>query len=44
MEVHSGAVELVCPSCGGRLRIPAATDEDLDRLCCQVTLTIRGRR
>lgn len=44
MEVHSGAVELVCASCGGRLRIPAATDEDLDRLCCQYTLTIRGRQ
>lgn len=42
MEVHSGAVELVCGRCGGRLRIPAATDEDLDRLCCQYTLTIRG--
>ena len=27
-----------------RLRLPAATDEDLDRLCCQYTLTIRGSR
>ena len=44
MEVSGGAVELVCTSCGGRLRVPAATDEDLDRLCCQYTLTIRGRR
>ena len=44
MEVYGSAVELACPSCGGRLRIPAATDEDLDRLCCQVTLTIRGGR
>ena len=44
VEVHSGSVELVCGSCGGRLRIPAVTDEDLDRLCCQYTLTIRGGR
>lgn len=44
MEVSGSAVELVCTSCGGRLRVPAATDEDLDRLCCQYTLTIRGRR
>lgn len=44
MEVYGSAVELACPSCGGRLRIPAATDEDLDRLCCQYTLTIPGRR
>ena len=42
MEVHGTAVELVCRNCGGRLRLPAATDEDLDRLCCQYTLTIRG--
>lgn len=43
LEVRGGAVDLVCRQCGARLRIPAATDEDLDRLCCQVTLTIRGR-
>ena len=42
IEVHGAAVELVCQTCGGRLRVPAATDEDLDSLCCQNTLTIRG--
>ena len=42
MEVHGAAVELVCRACGGRLRVPAATDEDLDSLCCQHTLTIKG--
>lgn len=42
MEVHGTAVDLVCRRCGGRLRIPAVTDEDLDRLCCQYTLTIKG--
>lgn len=44
MEVHGAAVDLVCPACGGRLRLPAATDEDLDQLCCQMTLTIPGKR
>ena len=44
MEVHGDAVDLICPACGGRLRVGAATDEDLDRLCCQYTLTIPGRR
>ena len=44
MEVQGAAVELVCTGCGGRLRLPAATDEDLDRLCCQYTRTIHGRR
>lgn len=42
MEIHGSAVDLVCRECGGRLRLPAATDEDLDRLCCQYTLTIKG--
>ncbi len=44
VEVHGAAVDLVCPACGGRLRLPAATDEDLDRLCCQMTLTIPGKK
>ena len=44
MEIQGAAVDLVCPGCGGRLRVPAATDEDLDRLCCQYTLEIRGRK
>lgn len=44
MEIHGGAVDLVCRACGGRLRLPAATDGDLDRLCCQYTLTIRGQK
>ncbi len=42
MEVHGSAVDLICRQCGARLRVSAATDEDLDRLCCQYTLTIRG--
>ena len=44
VEVHGTAVDLVCNDCGGRLRIGAATDEDLDRLCCNYTLTIKGNR
>ena len=43
MRVHRGAVELICGDCGGRLWLNAATDEDLDRLCCQLKLTIRGK-
>ena len=30
--------------CGAKLRIGAATDEDLDRLCCRMTLQIPGRK
>ena len=44
IRVRRDAVDLECRRCGGRLRIPAATDEDLDRLCCQMTLTIKGQQ
>lgn len=44
IEIHGSAVDLICPGCGGRLRLPAATDEDLDRLCCQYTLIIPGKK
>ena len=40
--VHGAAVDLQCRACGAKMRIPAATDEDLDRLCCRYTLTIKG--
>ena len=30
--------------CGAKLRIGAATDEDLDRLCCRMTLQIPGKK
>ena len=43
MQVSRGAVDLICGDCGGKLRINAATDEDLDRLCCQMKLEIHGR-
>ena len=44
LDIHGGAVDLIWPACGGRLRVPAATDNDLDRLCCQYTLTIPGKK
>ena len=44
MEIRRSAVDLVCRTCGARLRIPAATDRDLDDLCCHVKLTIPGRQ
>ena len=43
IEVRPGAVDLVCRDCGAKLRLPAATDEDLDSLCCQYRLRIPGR-
>lgn len=42
MEVRATYVDLICADCGARLRIDAATDDDLDRLCCRWTLKIGG--
>ena len=42
MEVRPTYVDLICAGCGARLRVDAATDEDLDRLCCRYTLKIEG--
>lgn len=44
MEVRRAAVDLACRRCGAKLRIPAATDRDLDDLCCHMKLVIPGRR
>lgn len=44
MEVRRSSVDLVCRRCGAKLRIPAATDTDLDDLCCHLTLTIPGTK
>ena len=44
IRIHRDAVDLTCRACGGRLRLPAATDEDLDQLCCRMTLEIPGRK
>ena len=43
MEIRRSAVDLVCRDCGSKLRIPAATDRDLDDLCCHMKLVIHGK-
>ena len=40
LRVHYGAVELICAECEAKLRVPAATGDDLEDLCCQYTLRI----
>ena len=44
MEIRRSAVDLVCRDCGAKLRIPAATDSDLDDLCCHLRLVIPGKK
>jgi len=43
IEIRQGAVDIICHDCGAKLRLSAATDEDLDKLCCRYTLTIQGK-
>lgn len=43
VKVLYSTVELACARCGAKLRLPAATGEDLEDLCCRYTLTIGGR-
>lgn len=42
MKVGYSAVDLTCADCGATLRLPAATDSDLDDLCCKTRLVIRS--
>ena len=44
MEIRRSAVDLICRDCGAKLRISAATDADLDDLCCHMKLVIPGKR
>ena len=43
LRVNYSSVDLTCRACGGCLRLPAASADDLDDLCCHRTLTIRGK-
>ena len=44
LQVNYSSVDLVCAACGGDLRIPAATESDIEDICCKHTLRIHGRR
>lgn len=44
LDVRYAAVILRCGDCGGTLKIPAGTAGDIDNLCCQYTLTIKGKK
>lgn len=44
MEVRRSSVDLICRDCGARLRLPAATDRDLDDLCCHMKLVLPGKQ
>ena len=43
VKVGYAAVELICARCGGTLRLPAVTADDIEDICCKTKLTIRGK-
>ena len=38
-----GSKMIVCADCGGDLRIPAATQSDIEDICCKQSLRIHGK-
>lgn len=43
VDIRYSSVELRCAQCGGTLRLPAATMDDLEDLCAKPKLMIHGR-
>ena len=44
LELRYASIVLRCADCGGVLKIPAAADVDIENICCQYTLSIKGKK
>lgn len=42
LQVNYSSVDSTCAGCGAVMRIPAATADDIDDICCKDKLVIRG--
>lgn len=42
-QVNYSSVDLMCARCGAQMRIPAATADDIEDICCKNTILIRGK-
>lgn len=42
-QVNYSSVDLICAACGAQMRIPAATADDIDDICCKTKLLIHGK-
>lgn len=42
-QVNFSSVDVICQDCGAQIRLPAATVDDIDDLCCKNTILIRGK-
>jgi hypothetical protein len=43
-QVNYSSIDLICRECGAEMRIPAATADDIDDICCKNTIVIRGKK
>ena len=43
LQVNYSSIDLFCADCGGAMRIPAVTADDIDDICCKDKLVIRGQ-
>jgi len=43
-QLNYSSIDLVCGACGAEMRIPAATADDIDDICCKNTILIRGKQ
>lgn len=43
LQVNYSSVDIICAQCGSVLRLPAATADDLEDICCKHTLTIKKK-
>ncbi|MEA4933627.1 MAG: hypothetical protein VB071_08650 [Lawsonibacter sp.] len=43
-QVNYSSVDLICADCGAQVRIPAATADDIDDICCKQNILIRGKQ
>lgn len=42
-QLNYSSVDLMCTQCGAQVRIPAATDDDIEDICCKPNILIRGK-
>ena len=42
-KVNYSSIDLLCRECGAEMRIPAATADDIDDICCKTKILIRGK-
>lgn len=43
MQVNYSSVDIKCGECRAEIRIPAITAEDIDDICCQYTIELKGK-